>query len=371
MADLIRIRAKNHQGLTWEFVERDLAGYKIELDHPPVQKINNGDIYQVELVGTRKEKTRKIAIMRLVAKVQELKNWEKIIEIPGFWIPADDLRAILILVHSGTDIILIGEKGTGKTTFSFLLARALGWQEPLKVDIGMIKRTSDMFGSDAAHEGSTYFARSPLFDYIERAITAHEKGLESQFIVIFDEINRVHSKSNEGLHGLFDDTRQLTIPTSEGGKIINLPPNIHFVGTMNQCPNYTGTFETDEALKDRFIPFRMKPMPIDYETKKLVDEVGVSEAQALAVVQVARALRDAANAGNISYAPSYRACRAVARLIKHSMDLRIATIKGFLGWYQGNLEFNDKGEIVDANSEMAKAFSALRVKGIASAKDVN
>ncbi|MBI5077191.1 AAA family ATPase [Candidatus Falkowbacteria bacterium] len=368
MADLLRIRAKNHQGLSWEFVEREMVGYRLELDHPPIQKINDADIYQVELVGTSKEKTRKIATVRLVAKVQELKDWEKITEVAGFWIPKDDLRAILILIHHGTDVILIGEKGTGKTTFSFMLAKTLGWQEPLKVDIGMIKRTSDLFGSDAAHEGSTYFARSPLFDYIERAITAHEKGLESQFIVIFDEINRVHSKSSEGLHGLFDDTRQLTISTSEGGRIINLPPNIHFIGTMNQGANYTGTFEVDEALKDRFIPFKMKPMPIDYEVNKLVQEIGVSEAQALAVAQVARTLRDAANAGQITYAPSYRACRAVARMIKHSMELRMATIKGFLGWYQGDLSFDDKGEVADANAEVAKAFSALRMKGMAKTK---
>ena len=256
-------------------------------------------------------------------------------------------------LHEGTDIILIGPKGSGKTTLSFVLAERLGWQEPYKVDVYTIKRTTDLFGSDAAYEGSTLFRRSGLLDYIERAHIALANDLDTQFLVIVDEINRVHAKSNESMHGLFDDTRQVSVTTTEGSKTIKLPPNIHFIGTMNMGSNYQGVFEIDEALKDRFASVKLRSMPEDYEVKKLVEETYILEAQATAIVQVARALRGAANAGQVGYSPSYRGCRNVARLVKHGVNLRMSVIKGFLGWYDGDLD--ERGEPVDANSEVGKA----------------
>jgi Mg-chelatase subunit ChlI len=248
------------------------------------------------------------------------------------------------------------------------LAQTLGWQEPCKVDVYTIKRTTDLFGSDAAVEGSTLFRRSSLLDYVERAHVALREGLDTQFLVLLDELNRVHAKSNESMHGLFDDTRQVTVTTTEGSKTIKLPPNIHFIGTMNAGAEYLGTHELDEALKDRFAPVKLTPMPPDYEVRKLVAETHVLEVQATAIVQVAGALRQAANTGQIGYSPSYRACRNAARLLRNSrgkgdLDLRMVIVKSFLGWYAGALD--GKGEPVDANSEVAKAYAALRMKGVA------
>jgi len=371
MADLLRIRASNGAGISWRFVDQTMVGYSIVLDQPPAMTISDGDVWQVELVGTgsKKGSRQKIATVRLVARVQELKLWEKITELPGHWIEPVDLKCILTWLHSGTDIILIGQKGSGKTTLGSVIARTLGWQEPCKVDVYTIQRTTDLFGTDVARSGSSLFMRSTLLEYIERARIALQNGLDTQFLVILDEINRVHAKVNESMHGLFDDTRQVTIITAEGSKVVKLPPNIHVIGTMNMGAEYLGTHGLDEALKDRFAPVKIKPMPVDYEVKKLVAETHVLEVQALSIVKVAQTLRDAATGGQISFAPSYRACRNVARLVNHGMDLKTAIIKGFLGWYEGELALDARGEVATPNTEVAKAFSALRMKGIAKASD--
>lgn len=369
MADLLLIRAGNGKEITWSFEDKTMVGYHIALDTPPQERINDGDVWQVELCGTTKKNQTKIATVRLVAKVQELKPWEKITSLKDFWIDPDDLRTILILLHEGADIILIGPKGAGKTTLGYALAESLGWQEPYKFDIYTIKQTTDLFGTEAANKGSTFFVKSGLLNYIERARIALQNDLEAQFIVILDEINRVHAKVNESLHGLFDDTKQVTINTTEGSRTIKLPQNIHFIGTMNMGAEYLGTHGLDEALKDRFAPVRVKAMPEDYEVKKLVGEAGIMESQALKIVQVAQALRGAANAGKISYSPSYRACRNVARLIKHGFDLQKAAIKGFLQWYEGEFSLDQKGEMLNPNSEMAQAYASLRMKGVAKTRE--
>ncbi len=371
MADLLRIRAHNGTGINWEWVDETMIGCSIQLDQPSVMTIQDGDVWQVELVGTSTKNRRKTATVRLISKVQELKSWQHITELEGHWVDPVTLECILIWLHEGTDIILVGPKGTGKTKLPFALTQTLGWQEPYKVDIYTIKRTTDLFGSDAAVEGSTVFRRSGLLDYIERAHIALKQGLDTHFVVILDEINRVHAKSNESMHGLFDDTRQVSVTTTEGSKTIKLPPNIHFIGTMNVGAEYLGTHQLDEALKDRFAPIKLVPMPEDYEVSRLVAETNILENQATAIVQVARALRDAANAGQIGFSPSYRACRNAARLLKHSrgsndLDLRMVIIKSFLGWHEGAL--NERGEPLDPNSELAKAYSALRMKGVAAQK---
>ena len=374
MADLLKIRATNGNGLIWNFVDRSMAGkYKIHLDQVPTEKINDGDVWHVILVDKKKAdkgSRQEIAIVKLIARVSKLEPWQKIKELPDYYTDPTDLECALIWLNSGTDIILMGPKGTGKTAFPFAISKALKWQDPCKVDVYTIKRTTDLFGTDAASNGSTHFVRSSLLDYIERATISLEKGLDSHFILLLDEINRVHAKVNESLHGLFDDTRQVTIPTAEGSKTIRLPSNFHTIGTMNTGANYLGTHGLDEALKDRFAPLTLKGMPLDYEVNKLVLETKVGEKEAFHIVQIATLLRESSQSGQLSSSLSYRGCRNTARLVSHGVHMRTAIIKGLLGWYEGDLTINNGGEVVEPNSEKAKAFSALRAKGIINARDL-
>jgi hypothetical protein len=366
MADLLQIRAKNGNGLTWQFIDESMAAHKVSLDQPATVAVNDGDVWQVELISTSTDsKTKKkIAVVRLIAKVLEVKAWQKLAALPDHWIEPVDLKFILGWLHSGTDIVLIGPKGTGKTTIGFAIAKALGWQEPCKVDVYTIRRTTDLFGTDAARDGSTLFVRSGFLDYIERAEISHKQGLDTHFIVVLDELNRVHAKVNESMHGLFDDTRQVTVTTTEGSRIIRLPPNLHSIGTMNMGAEYLGTHGLDDALKDRFQPIKIRRMPLDVETARLVSETGIAESEALKIIQVADVLRAACDGGQLSFAPSYRACRNVARALRFGADFKSAVIKGFLGWYDGELTLNDKGEPTNPSSEAAKAYSALRMRGI-------
>ncbi len=379
MADILRIKAENCGGcLTWKFLESSKRNHQVILETAPTEEIHDGDIWHVELIDTQKgigkDKSKNITTVRLIALVHKMQPWQKITSVhfdkEDYYIEQSDLDDILIWLHSGTDIIFPGPKGNGKTTFGHVLCKVLGWQEPLKVDIETIKRATDLFGTDAATNGSTHFIPSSLLRYIERAIMCHEQGIDTHFLVIFDEINRVHAKVNETLHGLFDDTRQITIPTAEGSKIIRLPPNFHAIGTMNSGPSYVGTHQLDEALKDRFAEKTLPGMPKDYEVKKLMKEVGIQESQALGIVEVAIVLREAAASGQISFGPSYRGCRRSAQLVRGGKSMRKAIVSGLLGWYDGSLTVNAKGEVAEPNSEKAKAFSAIKLKGFATVKDI-
>lgn len=367
--DLMSIRAREHNGVIgWEFVDADMRGI-ITINQPLTTKITEGDIWKAELVDSKIKARQRTMAVRLVARVRQMQPWEKISELPGHWMPFLQLKTILCWLNNNVDVILIGPKGTGKTTIGYRIAEALGWQHPLKVDVSTVKRTTDYFGTDAAADGSTLFIRSALFDYIERACIALQSALDTQFLVIMDEINRVHSKVNEALHGLFDDDRQITIITAEGSKTIKLPRNLHVIGTMNIGAEYLGIHGLDEALKDRFGASKVQPMPQDYEVRKLVDETGIIESQALTIVEVAGLLREANTAGTISFGPSYRQCRNTAKLVvgllgTKGIDFRSVVIEGMLGWYPGTLDLDSQGIPKNPTDEVAKAYSALRMRGV-------
>ena len=366
MADLLRITAKNNpngSGIVWESTDRQFLNYRIELDTPPTEEIRDGDVWQVQFVDMVEGTASKPSVVtfRLIAKLREVKPWQKITTLEDFWINTQDLQVLLCWLNQGRNICLIGEAGSGKTTLPFAIARTLGWQEPCKVDVAVMKKTTDFFGKGGAADGKAFFAESPLLQYIRRAQVAYEHGIKSKFVAIFDEINRVHANTADGLHGFFDDTRQISIPTSEGGLTIMLPPNIHFMATLNMGGSYVGTFQMDQALKSRFVAKKIPAMPRDVEVKKLTKEIGITEQEAGYVVDTARRLREASSCGQLSFAPDYRGCRYAADLIADRvLPLREALIEGLLGWYQGVFKLNHHGEIDDPNSELGKAYSAIR-----------
>lgn len=372
MADPLLIKAIGERAdLRFEFVDSRMATCGLQLESlPDGLTVKDGDVWRVSLVERKKIRRRDVCVVRLIARVQELQSWERIQSLPGFWMHPTDLRILFIWLNRGRNVALIGPKGTGKTSLGYEVARALGWQDPLKVDVSAVKTARDLFGSDAADTGSTLFQKSALLNYIDRAWACVEEGVDTHFLVILDEMNRNHAKANECLHGLFDDFRQLTITTTEGSKIVRLPRNVHVMATLNIGANYVGVFNTDEALKDRFMTMRVQPMPFDFEVAKLARESGLIEAKASAIVQTAQALRAAADAGQLTFSPSYRGCLGVADLVAFNVNMRDAIIAGFLGWYEGELRRMNGDYVISPNSEMAKAHAALTQSGVAKMKDL-
>ncbi|MFH2063044.1 MAG: AAA family ATPase [bacterium] len=368
MADLLRIRAvkQDDGGLSWKFEDESMVGYRIEVDVQPEMGVQDGDLWQATVVKKHDtpRNNRRVELSLLVRdRVQQ--EYERIDRLPGFWMPENDLKSALVWLSHGINIILIGDKGTGKTTFPTILAEAMGWQVPCKVGIGSYKRAEQVFGSNRGKGGGeTEFAKSYLLEYLERAMAAYRQGLQTKFLVILDEWNRAHAKVKSPLHGCFDKTRQVTIPTEEGSRLVIIPPNVAFIATVNIGAENAGTFAMDDADKSRFLPIRMQCMPEPFEVALLVKDTGIPESGALVLVRVANILRRAAAGRTISYAPSYREVEATGILAKSGcFDLKSAVVQGMMGYYDGERK-EENGEPVLPNSDFGKAFKAIHMQAV-------
>ena len=356
MSDKLILTASVKEGeIVWRPVDKRLRIASISLVAEPLGKINDGDVWHAQLVDSTVENRQKHWLVRLVAKDSSIQPWQKIKILEGFYIDEKHLQVLLSWLHNSQDVILVGPAGTGKTQLGFALCETLGWQMPYKVDIYTIQRVTDLFGTDAAADGSTVFRRSGLLEYIERARVAEEQGLDTHFLVILDEINRVHAKANEAMHGLFDATRQVSFTTTEGTKTVILPGNIHFIGTMNR--GYQGTYELDDAMQSRFAALQLPAMPEDIEVKMLAQK---TEIPGFAAEQIVHICRKLARDSSFSYTPNFRDCEKAASLVKQGVDLHIAIWYGLCGWLDG-WETDQKGlPIASPKSEADKALSVLR-----------
>jgi MoxR-like ATPase len=336
--DILRVTATETDGaISFSFLDERMSHIDIiTVDGEITDPIQSGDIWHVSLVSST-DKSRDesgTATIRLIARERKGATWEKISELEGFWTLPGQLKIMLAWLHAGQDFLLMGPKGTGKTTIARAICDTLGWQAPCKIEVPSVKSVADLFGMNAAENGSTVFQKSRLFIYIERAIAAYEAGIDTHFLVVLDEINRVHAKASEAWHSLFDDSRQISLVTVAGSKLVRLPPNLHIVGTMNVGRQYVGTFPLDEAMKDRLPAIQLPQMPKSVEVKFLRERVPhVPKHHADAIVDVANKLRETAENGQVSFSPSFRGSVATAELCVAGVSLKEAIKAGMMGHY--------------------------------------
>lgn len=174
-------------------------------------------------------------------------------------------------------IMMVGESGNGKTTLPRLLAQRLGMTF-MRMDCGKIRDSEEWFGYREAKEGSTVFIRSRFMD----AIT---KG---NLVVVLDEFNRLEPWLHNTLFPLLDEDGKTVVHDEE----FVIGKNVLVVGTINNGAEYTGTFQLDKALLNRFeFMVEVSSIPHQEEVRVLQNRTGVARVEAERIVKMANALR--------------------------------------------------------------------------------
>ncbi|EEI85639.1 AAA family ATPase [Anaerococcus lactolyticus] len=250
-------------------------------------------------------------------KIDEFKNKYPIdsdlverIPKPKFLYMGDDvLEEAIAAILSGKNILLVGEKATGKNVLAenlaYLFARPM-WNISFHVSVD----ASSLIGDDTLKSGSVTFREGPI-------------SLASRYggFAVLDEINMAKNEAMAVLHSVLDYRRRIDIP---GYKLINVHPATRFIATMNY--GYEGTRDLNEALLSRFAIIKM-PRISDSDLVNLIKThyPDLKDRYLTDIANFFKDLKDKANAHEISdTAPDLRGIFDGLDLVKEGLEFKEA-----------------------------------------------
>ena len=164
------------------------------------------------------------------------------------------LKAATAAILSGKNLLLVGEKSTGKNVLAENLAKL--FQRPLwNVSLHMSIDAAALIGDDSLRDGNVFFREGPI------TVASKVGGF-----AVLDEINMAKNEALAVLHSTLDYRRIIDMP---GYDLIKIHPATRFIATMNE--GYEGTRDLNEALLSRFVVLKM-PAMTESDLKQLIEE---------------------------------------------------------------------------------------------------
>ena len=159
-------------------------------------------------------------------------------EIPFFG--KEILEMAIAALLQGENLLLTGEKATGKNVLAETLAYVFG-RPTYNVSFHVNTGSAELIGTDTFQNQEVTLRKGSIYR------CAEEGGFG-----ILDEINMAKNDAVSVLHAALDYRRIIDVP---GYDKIPLHPAARMIGTMNY--GYAGTKELNEALVSRFLVIQM------------------------------------------------------------------------------------------------------------------
>ena len=238
--------------------------------------------------------------------------------------------------EKGLFVIIIGPKGTGKTTLvrEYAMRKSKNLQS---INFSLRTRESHLVGSKTLLDGNIGFDEGILV-----------KSMKEGSILYLDEINAAEADVLLRLDEALDDRRQLILKES-GGEIIKAKDSWFVVSTINPL-THVGTKELPPQILSRFpVRVRLDYPPEDIEYQIIKRHVkNPNEAEVLQGIKLANVLRQASAVEELYYSPSIRETIAFAKLIDGGVSAKQAakTVFGNVYSQWGNVEFQKVNDII-------------------------
>jgi len=238
--------------------------------------------------------------------------------------------------EKGLFVIIIGPKGTGKTTLirEYAMRKSKNLQS---INFSLRTRESHLVGSKTLLDGNIGFDEGILV-----------KSMKEGSILYLDEINAAEADVLLRLDEALDDRRQLILKESSG-EIIKAKDSWFVVSTINPL-THVGTKELPPQILSRFpVRIRLDYPPEDIEYQIIKQHVkNPNEAYVLQGIKLANVLRQASAVEELYYSPSIRETIAFAKLIDGGVSAKQAanTVFGNVYSQWGNVEFQKVNDII-------------------------
>ena len=238
--------------------------------------------------------------------------------------------------EKGLFVIIIGPKGTGKTTLvrEYAIRKSKNLQS---INFSLRTRESHLVGTKSLTDGNIGFDEGILV-----------KSMKEGNILYLDEINAAEADVLLRLDEALDDRRQLILKESSG-EIIKAKDSWFVISTINPL-THVGTKELPPQILSRFpVRVRLDYPPEDIEYQIIKRHVkNPNEAEVLQGIKLANVLRQASAVEELYYSPSIRETIAFAKLIEGGVSTKQAakTVFGNVYSQWGNVEFQKVNDII-------------------------
>lgn len=244
-----------------------------------------------------------------------------------------------IAYRSRLNVLIIGPKGTGKTTLVRYFAQLK--KKPLfSVNFSLRTRETHLVGSVQLVNGNTEFTMGIL-----------PVSMKIGAWLYLDELNAAEPDTLLRLDEALDDRREIVL--KESGKPIRVKAHSDWwvIATINPL-THAGTKELPPQLLSRFpVRIYLDYPPLNVEKriiKKYVPDINGEDLEK--GIKLANKLREAAKVEDLPYSPSIRETIAYARLLRNGVEPRKAAEIVFLNAYVqwGEVEAQKVRDLIDS-----------------------
>ena len=251
----------------------------------------------------------------------------------------DSLDVLKKAYNAGLFTIIIGPKGTGKTSLVRQFA-SLANKELQSVNFSLRTRESHLIGSKTLDKGEINFVEGILV-----------KSMRGGGLLYLDELNAAEADVLLRLDEALDDRRQVVLKEADG-QIITAREDWSVIATINPL-SHVGTKELPPQLMSRFpVRIRLEYPPENVELEIIMRHVSNIQDSKLEdvkrVIKLAKSLRDAAAVEELYYSPSLRETIAFTKLLNIEMQAKRAAEIVFANVYDqwGEVEFRKVMDMV-------------------------
>ena len=238
--------------------------------------------------------------------------------------------------EAGLFVLIIGPKGTGKTSLVRDFAKGKGINQE-SINFSLRTRESHLVGTKTLTDGTVSFDEGVLI-----------KSMREGSMLYLDEINSAEADVLLRLDEALDDRRQIALKESTG-EVVKAKENWFVVATINPL-THSGTKELPPQLLSRFpVRIRLEYPPEEVELEIVKKHVsGERDSEIIQAIKLANTLRQAAAVEELFYSPSLRETIAFAKLLDGGMAAKEAANIVFGNVYTqwGDIEYQKVSDII-------------------------